>query len=210
MKKNSFTLLELILIIVLLSITYSFFKLKTIDTNKLNEVTNRLEIQLKYLRYKALTDSKKNHDESKWYKKRWTIKFLKCRKSIGGIYYVMYSDKNKLGHPNKEESLRDPLSKKYIYNSNACLEKDDLSKYTLLTKNYNIKNIDISCNNTSSLGQLSFDYNGNIYTNLSNNEDTNKLIDNCTLVLIDQNMNKRKIEIQNKTSYIKIRETEIQ
>ena len=146
MKKNSFTLLELILVIVLISILYSSFKLNKINENKLDQISKKLELQLKYLRYKALINSKKINNEDKWYKKRWTLKFFRCNKNVGGIYYAIYSDKNMQGHPNKTESLKDPLSKKYIYNSNSCIESDDTSKYTLLTKNFDIKSVNLTCN----------------------------------------------------------------
>lgn len=203
MKKNSFTILELILVIILLSILYSIFKINT-HVNKIDELTNRLSLQLKYLRYKALIDSKKSYSEELWFKKRWTLKFYRCREEVGGIYYVIYSDNNMQGHPNKTESLKDPLSNKYIYNSNSCQERDDLSKYSLLTKNYFIDKIQLSCNNTSSLGQISFSNDGKIYTKLSNNDSKSILVEDCKVKIIDKYENIREIEIKKETSYIKI------
>lgn len=204
MKKNSFTLLELILVVLLISILYSMFKLNKNPNTKLDEVSKKLELQIKYLRYKALIDSKKNHNENKWHKKRWTLKFFNCKKSLGGIYYVMYSDNNMLGHPNKTESLKDPLTNKYIYNSNSCSQKDDLSKYTLLTKNFDIINIDIDCNETTSIGQLSFGNDGNVYTKLSNDENSYKLMNDCKIKLRNKHNKIKEIEIKKETGMIKL------
>lgn len=204
MRKNSFTLLELILVIVLISILYTSFKLNTKNDNKLEEISKRLELQLKYLRYKALVDSKNSYEQENWYKKRWTLKFFRCNKNVGGIYYSIYSDENMLGHPNKIESLKDPLSKKYIYNSNSCVEKDDISKYTLLTKNYNIERVELTCNETTSLGQISIGNKGDVYTRLTNDDNTYKLKENCKIKLINFKNQTKEIEIKKETSYIKI------
>ena len=68
--KKSFTILELIIVLLLLSLLYTSF-IPKINTNNIYELKNRLILQLKYLRYKALTDSKYDESDSKWHKKRW-------------------------------------------------------------------------------------------------------------------------------------------
>lgn len=111
MKKKSYSLLELILIIFIISIIYYSISLNKHD-NKLDELTNRIVLYLKQTRYQALIDNKKEKNQELWYKKRWTLKFFNCKESVGGIYYVIYSDNNMTGHPNLDESLKDPLTKK--------------------------------------------------------------------------------------------------
>lgn len=165
MKKSSI-LLEFIIVIVLISIVYSLFLPKP-NKNKLKELENRIVLYMKILRYQALIDSKDNPKETLWFKKRWTIKFFRCDKTKGGVYFVIYSDKNMTGHPNQDESLKDPLTNKYIYSTNTCEENTNNSKYTLLSKNFDIKDINISCNNTDSLGQISFGNDGKVYSKLS-------------------------------------------
>ena len=201
--KKSFTLLELILVILLLSILYMAFIPKT-KINNLDELKEKLTLQIKHLRNKALIDSKYNED-LKWQKQNWTIKFFRCKKIIGGLYYVIYSDKNKTGHPNQDESLKDPLSNKYIYSSNSCEENEKNSKYTLLTKNFNIKSVNISCNKTTSLGQVSFSYDGKAYSKLANNindQEEYEINEPCILEFLDNKNDKFEIIIENKTSYI--------
>ena len=103
--------------------------------NKLYEATNRLVIYLKQTRYQALIDSKEEKSNPFWHKKRWTLKFLRCREDVGGLYYVIYSDTNMTGIPSLNESLIDPLSNKKVYSTNQCELSTNTSKYVLLTKN---------------------------------------------------------------------------
>lgn len=202
--KKSFSLLELIIVISLFALLYTAFTPK-IKINKIDEVTNRLILYLKQTRYQALIDNKYNQDISKWYKSRWTMKFFRCRKEQEGIYYIIYSDKNRSGHPSVEDTLKDPLTNKNIYSSNHCKEKNEHSKYVLLSKYYDIKDINISCNKTSSIGQISFSSNGKVYSKLSNYIDEAyeyEIDKKCYIELIDNNNEKRTIMIEPETSYI--------
>lgn len=206
MNKNAFSIFELILIIILISIITILFNFKK-PVNKLELATNRLALYLKEVRYKALINDKYNKDDSLWHKKRWTLKFFRCSKKIGGIYYVIYSDKNETGHPSANESLQDPLTKKAIYSSNRCEIDNKYSKYTLLTQEYDIDKVSISCNSTSSLGQLSFGNDGKVYTKLSSYEgeyDEYELKEKCRIKLIDKDKNFREIEIVPKTGYLRV------
>ena len=165
--KKSFSLLEIVLTILLISFIYTIFLPKN-RINYIDEVTTRMQLYISYVRYKALIDDKFDLQDSLWHKKRWTIKFFRCRESVGGIYYAIYSDNNKTGIPSAEDSLKDPLSQKNIYSSNYCEENSSNSKFVLLTKNFGITDVQISCNDTTSLGQLSFDSDGKVYSKLSN------------------------------------------
>ncbi len=186
--KKSFTLLELILVIAIMSVLYTFFIPKQ-KINKLNELTNRINLYLSHIRYQALIDNK--YDEnSLWYKKRWTLKFFRCRQSVGGIYFSIYSDKNLSGHPSADDSMKDPLTNKNIYSSNLCKSTNENSKYVLLSKNYNVKDVQVSCNETNSLGQISFGNDGKVYSKLSNIEfESNKyeIKQSCFIKFIHEN-----------------------
>ena len=204
--KKSFLLLEIILVIALFLVLYSFFIPKT-NSNKLNLVSERLVYYLKYVRLKALINDKFEEENDYWYMKRWTLKFLNCRSSVGGFYYTIYSDSNMLGHANKSETLKDPLSNKYVYSSNSCVETKSNSKYVLLSKAFDIKNIELSCNTTSSLGQVSFSSNGKIYSKLSRsalNSSDNEITSPCIIKLTDVNDNYREIKIDNSTGFVKL------
>ena len=203
--KKSYSLLELILTILLISFLYTFF-IPNIRINKSDELVNQISLYLSYVRFKALIDNKFDLSDN-WHKKRWTLKFFRCRESIGGIYYAIYSDKNKSGHPNADDSLKDPLSQKKIYSSNQCEENNSNSKYVLLTKNFEIQNVVISCNKTDSLGQLSFDSNGKIYSKLSNSENDffgYEITEPCIIEFISKDNNIKKIILYPETGYSKL------
>ena len=201
--KKSFSLLEIVLTILLISFIYTIFLPKN-RINYIDEVTTRMQLYISYVRYKALIDDKFNSEEPLWHKKRWTIKFFRCRESVGGIYYSIYSDNNKTGIPSAEDSLKDPLSQKNIYSSNYCEENSSNSKFVLLTKNFGITDVQISCNETTSLGQLSFDSDGKVYSKLSNyaNESNEYEINKpCFLKFISKDAQSRELVINPYTSY---------
>lgn len=205
--KKSFSIFELILTITLISFLYiTFFPKNKIDN--LDELTNRISLYLSYTRYISLIDNKYNLDDSLWYKKRWTIKFFRCRENEDGIYYSIYSDKNKSGHPSSEDSLKDPLTKKNIYSSNYCKENNSNSKYVLLTKSFGILDVQISCNETMSLGQLSFGSDGKVYSKLSNYENESseyEIKEPCGIKFFTKDGKIKEITIFPETSYSKIK-----
>ncbi|WP_320034997.1 type II secretion system protein [Halarcobacter sp.] len=202
--KKSYSLIELILVIFLISILYYSISLNN-HNNKLDELTNRIVLYLKQARYQALIDNKKEKNQELWHKKRWTLKFFNCKKSVGGIYYVIYSDSNMTGHPNLDESLKDPLTKKRIYSSNSCETNEKTSKYVLLTKEFNIKDVFISCNNTSSIGQISFGSEGKVYSKLSSKEnesDEYEIKERCKIEIRTKENERREIIIEGRSGYV--------
>ena len=203
--KKSFSFLEIILAILLLSFLYAIFIPKN-KINYLDEITNKLVLYIKYIRYKAFIDNKFDSEDSLWFKKRWTLKFFRCRQNVGGIYFSIYSDRNNTGHPSIEDSLKDPLTNKNIYTSNYCEENNKNSKYVLLSKKFGIKDVQISCNETNSLGQLSFSSDGSVYSKLGiyeNDAYEYKIDEPCTIKLVDNDDNYRKITIYPMTGYTK-------
>ena len=202
--KKAFSILELILILSLLGFLYTAFIPKT-GISRIDELTNRLVLYLKQTRYQALINDKFDDTNNLWHKKRWTLKFFRCRKDVGGIYYSIYSDNNTSGHPSIEDTLKDSLTLKNIYSTNYCKENINNSKYVLISQNFNIKSVNISCNETSSLGQLTFGNNGRIYSKLSNipNDSVSyEISNNCKIELIDKFNEKRSIHLESKTGYI--------
>lgn len=200
--KKSYSLLELIFTITLIALLYSFFTLNIKNENKIDDLTNKIVLYLNQVRLNAMLDDKYSYEEDLWFKKRWTIKFFRCRSSVGGVYFSIYSDTNLSGHPSFEDALIDPLTNKRVYSSNFCEENEKNSKYVLLTKNYNIESVIVSCNSTSSLGQISFGSDGKIYSKLSN-EPTEmynfEILEPCFIEFKDKNGDKRSIKIENTT-----------
>ncbi len=118
------------------------------------------------------------------------------------MYYNVYSDMHGgTAHYKKEDTLKDPLNNKYLY-SNSCQEDmlNDKSKYILLTKEYGIKKVEVSCNTTSTIGQISFGYTGKIYSQLGSN--IKEILSPCSIKLFDEKNNFQEIIVEPKTGYI--------
>lgn len=205
--KKSYFLLEIVLTISLIAFLYTLFIPKN-KINNLEELTNKISLYLSYTRFKAFINDKFDSEDNLWHKKRWTIKFFRCRETEDGIYYSIYSDNNKSGHPSAEDSLKDPLTKKNIYSSNYCKENNSNSKYVLLTKSFGITDVNISCNETTSLGQLSFGSDGKVYSKLSNYENESseyEIKEHCSIKFFTKDGKNREIIIFPETSYSKIK-----
>lgn len=209
--KRSYSLFEIVLTILLLSFLYTIF-VPNYRVNYLEESINKISLYISYIRYKALINEKYNPNDDLWHKKRWTLKFFRCRDEEDGIYYSIYSDNNESGIPGANDSLKDPLSQKNIFSSNYCKENNTNSKYVLLTKNYGIKDVKISCNETSSLGQLSFGSDGKIYSRLSanpNEEYKYEITEPCSIKLISKDNKYGEIILNPKTGYSEIKNHQI-
>ncbi len=197
---SSFSIFELILVIALISLILVFTIPKQ-QTSKLDIVTDRIVMYLNYARYTAFTDNKFHIDDTEWEKKRWSLKFQRCSKSEDGLYFVVFSDESGgTGAFKKSETLKDPLNNKYLYSGYDCEPSYNESKNILLTKEYGILSVDISCNTTSTIGQLSFGYDGKIYSQLGTN--IKEITNSCLITLKDKLGESSEIELIPRTGFI--------
>jgi len=198
--RRSFSLLELIFVIVIVAIISSQIIPKS-TISKLNLAVDKIILNLNYTRYIAHIDNKYDVEDEQWKKKLWTLKFQRCSSSVGGLYYVIYSDESGgTAHFKKSETLKDPLSLKYLYSTSSCINRYDTSKYILLTKEYGVTKVEVSCNTTDAIGQISFGYDGRIYSQLGSNP--KEILNRCEIKLYDINDDFRTITIEPKTGYI--------
>lgn len=200
-NKKAFSLLELIFAIFLIGVITAVI----IPENKISKLqlaTDKLITNLNYTRYIAMLDDKQDIDDNEWEKKRWTLKFQNCsEQSKKGIYYTIYSDsEGGTGHFYKTDTLKDPLTQKFLYVSNTCEIKSDESSDVLLTQNFGIEQIDISCNTTSGIGQISFGEDGRVYSQLG--QDIKSIDTQCSIRLIDIDGKYKTIIIEPVTGYI--------
>ena len=205
-NKRSFFLIEIIFCILILSIVYTQIigKKKSI---KLDQAINKIIIHLKQTRYQAMIDNKFDDQDKYWFRKRWTFKVSKCEKTIGGLYYLIYSDLNKGGNININETLKDPLNNKFLYSNNNCKSSYNTSKDILITKKYGINKIEQSCNKSNTIVKIHFGYDGSIYNKLSGNkaidqEYSFKLQNICEIRIYDDKDNYKTIIIESNTGYI--------
>jgi len=104
-------------------------------------------------------------------------------------------------HFKKTDTLKDPLNSKYLY-SNGCRKDllNDKSKYVLLTKEYGITKISTNCNTTSTIGQISFGFDGKIYSQLGTN--IKEIQNQCVIKLFNEKEESISIAVEPYTGYI--------
>jgi len=198
--KNGFSFIEILIVLIILSVILSFAYYKQNNSN-LKLATQKIVLYLNYTRYISHIDNKQNFQDQEWQKKLWTLKFQNCSSAIGGLYYVVYSDTSGgTSHFKKTECLKDPTTNKYLYSNYDCEASSDESKYILLTKEYGVTKVELSCNTTGSIGQISFGYDGRIYSSLGNSP--KEITTPCILTLYDKSGNNNTIVIEPKTGYI--------
>lgn len=200
MYKKSFSILEIIFVIVLITIIITFSIPKN-TLSKLDLAADKLTLYLNYTRYMALLDNKYDKDDPEWEKKLWSLKFQRCSKEEDGLYFVVFSDESGgTGAFKKSETLKDPLNNKYLYSGYDCEPSYNESRNILLTKEYNIAKVEVSCNTTSTIGQISFGYDGKLYSQLG--MDIKKVHEPCIITLYDFEENKKELKIESETGYI--------
>jgi len=198
--KKSFTLLELIFTISIIFIIVASIRFDFVSSS-LSDAKNRIELYLNYTRYIAFLDNKYDPNDDDWKKRLWTLKFQKCSSSIGGLYFVVYSDKDtSTSHFKKEDCLKDPLTNKYLYSNWDCNPSGDESKYILLTKQYGVTKVNISCNTTSTIGQISFGNDGKVYSSLGSTP--SEIKEKCYITLYDKDDNNISLTIEPNSGYI--------
>jgi hypothetical protein len=198
--KKSFSTLEVIVVVSLIAIAITV-SIPKLSVSKLQLASDKILIYLNYTRYTAMLDSKYDVDDTEWEKKRWTLKFQNCSNEKDGLYFVVYSDQSGgTAHFKKEETLKDPLNNKYLYSGYDCIPSYDESSDILLTKQYDIVDVDISCNTTATIGQISFGEDGKIYSQLGTN--IQAITQPCTIKLTDSKNNFSTIRIEPNTGYI--------
>lgn len=202
--KNSFSLLEIILLILLISIITTLFIPKQQHSN-LDLAADRIVTYLKYTRNLALNDNRFDHTSDNWHRQRWTLKFLNCWQSVGGLYFIVVSDRNKdnYGYPFKKvDCAKDPLTNKYLYSHGKCGDHQDNNKYVQLTREYGVTEVKISCNTTDSIGQITFGNDGRVYSKFGKSATEFEIKEKCFIELFENEHNSKIITIEPTTGYI--------
>ena len=216
--KKSFTLIELIFVIVIMGILIAVVLPRT-NSNKLDEAAIQLVSHIRYTQHLAMINDNFNAQDSKWYKSRWQIRFTDgTSSSHDKVAYAIFSDFVGLhsGHPEVQELAKDPLSNQYItggITNGVEYDDDNVFHSANLGMRFGVDNIVLSssCKYYGSL-RIAFDYLGRpMRGNLSSTSfDTaykasNRMISNrCEITLI-KDTEEIIIIIEPETGYIHIK-----
>ena len=208
--KKSFTILELIFVIVIIGILTSVILPRT-QTNSLEQAANQVIAHIRYTQHLAMVDDRYDVNDNEWYKEKWQFIYGKSNSSsrdTGGYYaYSIFSD-NALGHtgkPDTSEMAKNPLNPyRYLsggYSGTLDWESQKASKKLNIGYTYNIDKITYSgCSGK----RIAFDYLGRSFVGADNNWDSSVdgiLSKQCKIILHKGN-NSISIYIEKETGYI--------
>lgn len=193
MYKSSYTLLEMIVVMVtagILAVTI----IPRLERDHLQEAVEQVTRHIRYAQHLGMVDDMYNTTEAMWYKAMWRISFRSKN------CYVVSSNTDYDMNYDRDESATDPLTKTLLYSNTDChLETGDDSDMFLFDK-YGIENIEFSsaCGNNRF---IAFDYFGRPHKSLKSVNDF--VTSECTITLYTS-LRKAVISILPETGYVKV------
>jgi type II secretory pathway pseudopilin PulG len=177
----SFTLIELLIIIVIIGIIISSISFN-LAPDKLNLAVDNLMKYINYTQSLVLKDDKyqpfsknknniyENNLSKYWYKKWWRIGISSTNNNE--YFFEIFSDMNLNGNDDVSECAKDPLTHKYLkgnYNSSTASTDTNLSKFNIKCIKYKYKNNEVRIDSHNRLN-IYFDNFGNVYKKLYNDQ----------------------------------------
>ena len=110
MKKNAFTMIELVFVLVAIGIMAAVM-LPRMERNNLREAAEQVANHIRYTQHLAMVDDKFNPTDQYWYEKRWQIIFGTSANTGGMPAYTIFSDdraNGSDGEPNISEIAVSP------------------------------------------------------------------------------------------------------
>lgn len=205
--KKAFTMLEVIFVVVIVGILAFTITPKLINNNKIHEASSQILSHIKYTQQLALEDELFDPNEKDWYKKRWSIQFRSCADG-DGMFYKVYSNRNKdSNYGSPDESAKDPLNGRSLYNNGQCEQKqEDSSPNVLISQRFGLVAFGTDLNSTCSLKKtLTFDRLGRLHTGTKSSvyEPYEQLVHtDCNITFKDKSNNSFTITILKESGYM--------
>ena len=126
MKRNGFTMIELVMVIVVLGILAAF-AMPRLDRDLRQEAADTILSSIRYTQHLALIDDKHRFNDPTWQRAFWKITFEQC--SGGNIFLSVGTDMDGAGDIDLSEAALDPSNGKPMFwkNTLSCKAGDDLS-----------------------------------------------------------------------------------
>lgn len=173
MKKNAFTMIELVLVIVVLGILAAL-AIPRLDRDLKQEAADAILSNVRYTQHLALLDDKQKFNDGHWQRKFWQIKFESCANATG-LFFSIGSDEDEEGDLDRDETALDPSNGKPMFwtNTAGCSQGGDntVSKNIFLTKKYGVSSVTPggSCANQ----YIGFDHLGRLHSGFSSSAKPN-------------------------------------
>jgi type II secretory pathway pseudopilin PulG len=217
--KKSFTLLELVFVIVVIGII-ALAVIPRINSNKLQQAAIQLVSHIRYTQHLAMVDDKYKVNDF-WFKERWQLVFqMQTSHTYGKYTYTIFSDRDSVkGKPpnskpdiTNDEIAIDPLNKeKFLSGGTHSLYTSDVraNKKMNLGLSYGIDSYSLS-GGCSSV-RISFDHLGrpisddlNDYTSSYMNGSKKLIHSTCIITLNSSKEGSIEIHIEPETGYAHI------
>jgi len=219
--KKAFTILELIVVIVIITIL-SFYTAPKFYNNNLYKAADQIVSHIRYTQHLAMVDNKFDPLKEDWFKKRWQLFFTRSSDRVLGKAwsYIIFSDSfSHTGKPDPSEIAVDPFNNNkrltggYTSGGSGIQYSDDrATKRMNIEREYGIKDVLFS-NCGSRAKRVSFDHMGRpYYGDLSslNNHYDRRIKKQCKITIclkqckISSNDEKVIIAIEPETGYVHI------
>jgi prepilin-type N-terminal cleavage/methylation domain-containing protein len=212
-KKNAFTMIELILVIIVIGIL-ALLAIPRLDRDLRQQAADNILSAIRHTQHMALTDNRHRFNRTDWQKSLWQIRFTK--NTAGDIWSYTIGSNNDYAPPtngtsiDKNESVIDPMNGKYIFNQSPSNPLDDESPNIFLTKKYGINTITFNsgCHGTlsSTAMHIAFDNLGRphrgVTSGATNDYDTYINNSNCQITFSSPSFDSTlTIEIKQETGY---------
>ncbi|MCX6052536.1 MAG: type II/IV secretion system protein [Campylobacterales bacterium] len=223
--KKSFTLIELVFVVVVIGILSAII-LPSTRSDNLREAAIQLVSHIRYTQHLAMVDDKfnvNNNNGIKWYKQRWRFSFANGADTNNKWSYTVWSDTSGTGSPDPSEIAVNPLSKSKKLTGGAngtnLIHSGDINatKEMNLGNKFGIVDVKFSspCRTGVSSKSIGFDHLGRplrgAIENYTSSYDsavvTNILVSSpCKITLVDDTGKELNVTIKPETGYTYIGE----
>jgi len=169
MKRNAFTLIELIFVVVIVSILAFVALGRFGTTGELQQATDQLIRHLRYTQHLAMMDDHFDPGDGQWYKRGWQLMIhTNGYDDLTGFGYSIYQDRNGNRAMETTEFAVDPMDQNLWMSVGlpgwalTPTNEDRLNPQLSLAQSFNIINISRTGMGTST--RISFDSLGKPYT----------------------------------------------
>ena len=193
MYKSSFTMLELIIVIVVAGIL-AVTVIPRLERNRLHAAVQQVARHLRYTQHLAMVDDMYDATEPQWYKAMWRISFR------NNNCYVVSSNTDFRFNYDRNESATDPLTKTLLYSGTDCVQESSDNSDMFLSDKYGIDSIEFenTCGNNRF---IAFDYLGRPHKTLGS---VNDLVRSECKITLHSGERKGVISIMPETGYVKV------
>jgi prepilin-type N-terminal cleavage/methylation domain-containing protein len=197
MKKNAFTLLELVFVVVVIGIL-AVALIPRFERDNVGEAAYQLVRHIRLAQHHAMVEDMFDSSDPSWAEKMWRVRFIK---SGDKGCYVVFADRNKLGNANDDEIAIDTLTKKPIYANSTCSENSDHDSDALLWKQFGVTNVQLT-QGCSARKHIAFDYFGRPLQIVSSNP---VYIDqDCMIEIETEDGHSAAITVVKETGFVKV------